>query len=270
MFGLASQYTLPLLATIGVAVGLLGTLVGAGGGFILVPILLFAFPNETADRITAISIAVIWGNATSGSIAYGRMGKVDFASGWRFALAAIPGAFLGAFATRFLSRHTFDELMGGALILIGAYLLLRHAWSSRQRPDALQNGRFESFSLPPKRRQLGYFISAGVGFVSSILGIGGGIIHVPAMIYLLGYPVHMATATSHFVLAITTFVGTAEHVLNNSYSGTLFETVTLSVGAIIGAQFGARLSTRLKGSAIILALAIAQVLVGLRILFRSL
>ena len=79
------------LFPLGLAIGAFGTLIGAGGGFILVPILLILYPNENTELITSISLAVVFFNALSGSLAYARMKRVDFKSGIVFAVATIPG-----------------------------------------------------------------------------------------------------------------------------------------------------------------------------------
>src|SRR5205085_2347047 len=87
---------------------------------------------------------------------------------------------------------------------------------------------------------LGVLISLAVGFVSSLLGIGGGIVHVPALVFVLKFPVHVATATSHFVLAVTAATGTAVHLWEGSFAGHgVRRTAALAVGVVIGAQVGA-------------------------------
>ena len=95
----------------------------------------------------------------------------------------------------------------------------------------------------------GAFFSVGVGFLSSFLGIGGGIIHVPLLVQALGFPVHIATATSHFVLVFMSGAGTITHLLQGSYrvGHGLRRTLALSVGVMVGAQLGARLSLRKAG-----------------------
>ncbi len=251
-----------LFALLGFTVGLIGTLVGAGGGFLLVPILIFLMPNEPSNHITAISMAVVLGNAVSGTIAYARMRRVDFKYGIRFAMAAMPGAFLGAYATSLLPRAVFDRAMAGMLVVIAAYLLWRSTHPLPKQSD-------HDFRLDPAKFKQGCAVSAGVGFASSILGIGGGIIHVPALIYMLGYPVHIATATSHFVLALTSLAAVAEHVVHQSYAENFSTAIVMAVGAIAGAQSGARLSSRVKGPIIVRVLAVAQIIAGLRIITRG-
>ena len=113
---------------------------------------------------------------------------------------------------------------------------------------------------------LGASISVLVGYVSSFLGIGGGIIHVPALTYFLGFPVHVATATSHFILAIMALTGTVVHILTGTFTHGIHRTIALAIGVMLGAQLGARLSERIRGGWIIRGLAIALGVVGLRIL----
>jgi uncharacterized membrane protein YfcA len=118
----------------------------------------------------------------------------------------------------------------------------------------------------------GVVISTGVGFVSSLLGIGGGVIHVPVMATVLHFPVHIAAATSHFVLAFMAGEATIVHIS----TGTLgwdkagLQAVLLAIGVIPGAQLGARLAHRVRGDFIIRALAGALLLVGARLGMKAL
>jgi len=117
--------------------------------------------------------------------------------------------------------------------------------------------------------RLGVLYSLGVGFVSSFLGIGGGIIHVPLMVSALGFPVHVATATSHFVLANMAAAGSVTHIVTGAFSGGtgIHRAVALSIGVVGGAQVGASLSQRIHGATIqrLLALALAALAVRLLI-----
>ena len=104
-------------AALGVAVGTIGTLIGAGGGFVLIPILLFIHPHEPAANLTALSLAVVFANSLSGSSAYARMGRVDWRSALLFSLAGLPGSLVGAWLTNFIERRFFDPLLGATLIV---------------------------------------------------------------------------------------------------------------------------------------------------------
>src|SRR6266581_1722248 len=117
-------YSYIWLFPLGILIGAFGTLIGAGGGFILVPILLLLYPNEKAEFITSISLAVVFFNALSGSIAYSRMKRIDYKSGAIFALATIPGAILGALSTAYVPRRIFDLIFGVLMIIAALFLWL--------------------------------------------------------------------------------------------------------------------------------------------------
>ena len=113
--------------------------------------------------------------------------------------------------------------------------------------------------------------SAYVGVLSSLLGIGGGIVHVPFLIRVLGLPPHVATATSHFVLTFVALTGTITHVALGQFERdqALAQTMYLAVGVMMGAPLGAALSTRVQGSAIVRLLAVALCVVGVRLLVSA-
>lgn len=238
----------------GFVVGAIGTIMGSGGGFLLVPTLLLLDPHIAPDVAAGVSLGVVFFNATSGSIAYARMGRVDFKAGLIFAIAAMPGAILGAYTTPLIPRRVFDAIFG-VLLIVAAIYLFRTA-GKETKPTASHD-----YNL-----RLGAIISVGVGFVSSVLGIGGGIIHVPLLTHALNFPVHIATATSHFVLSITALVATLVRLKTGTLQGQLPTIAWLSIGAIAGAQSGAKLSNRIGGPWILRGLAISLGLVGVRIL----
>jgi hypothetical protein len=113
----------------------------------------------------------------------------------------------------------------------------------------------------------GALASTAIGFISSMLGIGGGIIHVPLMVYVLGFPTHVATATSHFVLAILSLTAVLVHLGAGTLRLAAGRIVPLAAGVLIGAQLGARISSRVHGRWIMRSLALALLSVGVRLLF---
>jgi uncharacterized membrane protein YfcA len=263
-----------LLIPLGFVIGAFGTLIGAGGGFVLVPVLLFLYPDEQPATITSISLAVVFVNALSGSWAYARQRRIDYRTGVAFALATFPGAVLGALVVGSLSRGAFDVLFGAVLVALAGFVVLRTGGRTSQiasrRPGMTTrvlvdaNGVLYEYSF---FQWQGLAISAGVGFLSSLLGIGGGIIHVPALVEFLNFPVHIATATSHFVLAAMALEGTAVHLATGELGpgAGLGQALLLAVGVVPGAQLGARLSHHVKGGLIIRLLGVALFVVGLRL-----
>ncbi len=265
--------TIISLVLLGFVVGTFGTLIGAGGGFILVPILLIMYPEQAPETITAVSLAVVFFNALSGSIAYAKQKRIDFKSGLMFSIATIPGSVLGAWLVHFTPRSVFDIIFGVILIALAGFLLIK--------PSRVSAGDKETTKGQVVRRMKdmdsvvnvyrynlweGILISVFVGFLAGFLGIGGGIIHVPALVSLLSFPIHIATATSQFMLGIMSFSGSMVHLFNGDLFPQLSQIIPLATGAIIGAQVGAKISKKIKGTYIIRLLAVALLLAGLRIL----
>lgn len=265
------------LIPLGFVIGAYGTLIGAGGGFVLMPVLLLLYPDQSPEIITSISLAVVFFNALSGSLAYARMERIDYKSGLLFAVATIPGAILGALSTAYIPRRLFDAVFGVVMIAASVILFLypskaKETIGNRRsyhiaRSLVEKDGSVHTFSYNPR---VGVGLSFFVGYISSLLGIGGGIIHVPLLVHLLNFPVHIATATSHFILAIMALTGTVVHIVTGSFSHGVRRTITLAVGVLLGAQVGALLSNRVQGSWIIRGLAIALGFVGIRILIMAL
>jgi hypothetical protein len=262
----------------GLVVGAYGTMVGAGGGFLIVPALLLVY-HVPPEQAAGTSLAVVFLNALSGSISYSRQRRIDYRSGAWFAVATLPGAVGGAYLARFFTGKLFDLIFG--IVMLGLAVLL--VWRPRAEQEyakglieetgaswwevdqQLTDATGSTYSYR-YNFLLGLGISVLVGFFSSILGLGGGIIHVPVLIFLLGFPPHLATATSHFILAISAGVGAASHL---AFGQVLIgPAIMMGIGAVAGAQLGARLALRLQGGRILRYLSLALAVVGIRLLLR--
>ena len=263
-----------LLLPLGFAVGAFGTLVGAGGGFVLVPVLLLLYPDKEAQTITAMSLFVVMANAISGTVAYARQRRIDYRSGAWFAASTLPGAIAGAIVVGYIPRRAFDAGFACVLGAIGLFLLLRRSPQGIVEPVTgrgvvrrrLTDADGNTFSYAFKM-QRGVVLSGGIGFLSSLLGIGGGIIHVPVMATVLHFPIHIAAATSQFVLTFMAAEGTAVHFATGTlhWDNALARAALLAAGAIPGAQAGAWLSRRVHGGVILRVLAGALIVVALRL-----
>jgi uncharacterized membrane protein YfcA len=261
------------LIPVGFVIGAFATLVGAGGGFILAPVLLLLYPQESPETVTSISLAVVFFNSLSGSIAYARAKRIDYRSGLIFSAATIPGAILGALTTPLIPRGLFDFAFG--ILMMGASIFLFYC-ARREAPiqphqlrwsvaDPLANQ--EALPRPLSYRSaVGAAICFLIGYITSLLGVGGGFIEVPAMVYLLKFPVHVATATSQFIVAVMALTGSATHFAAGLFQHGVRRMIALSIGVVLGAQLGARLSGRVHGDWIIRGLAVALALVGARLM----
>ena len=264
----------------GLFVGAYGTLVGAGGGFLVVPMLLLVY-GATPQFAVGTSLTVVFLNAVSGTISYARQKRIDYQTGVRFAIATLPGAAIGAYLSSYLTSGFFNLVFGLLLIATAVFLFVRP--EARSAPTG---GQPTDLTLLPKgmtRRTIidahgdvlvytfneraGLALSFVVGFLSSILGIGGGIIHVPAMVHLFGFPAHIATATSHFILAISAGTGTGFHLALDHVKYP--PAILLGMGVVFGAQVGAAISQRVHGRWLIRLLSIALIIVGVRLLLSA-
>lgn len=264
-----------LLALLGLVVGTYGTLVGLGGGFLIVPLLLLIYklPPPVA---AATSLVVVLINAVSGSAGYLRRGRVDVGTALVLALATVPGAFIGPWIAERISERIFKVVFGLFLLAMAGFLIIRpegrpqvtgsHAVGfgrvSRVFRDADGSSFEYTYSLP-----LALGISFIVGILASLLGIGGGIVHVPAMIHLMGFPIHIATATSTLVLAITAGVGTMEYARRDYIDWGL--AAAIGIGVVVGAQLGAAVAHRLHGRRIVRLMTVAVVVLGVRLLWPT-
>ncbi|MFN0072354.1 MAG: sulfite exporter TauE/SafE family protein [Chloroflexota bacterium] len=251
-----------LLVCLGLVIGAYGTLIGSGGGFILVPVLIFLYPEESTGTITSISLAVVFVNALSGSLAYARQGIIQYRVASLFGVAALPGSVIGALVARNLPRSWFDAVFGVMLIGLTLYLLLG------QRPG--QHSPVPSSEISRRTLTIGAAFSLFVGFLSSVLGIGGGPMHVPMMVRVLKFRFAVAAATSQCALAAMSLVGTLTHILTGEFETGWRRTGALSLGVLLGAQVGARLSRRLGSTLLTRLLSGALLIIGVRLISSAL
>ncbi len=270
-----------LLIALGFGVGAYGAMVGAGGGFVIVPALLLIFPEDSQKTLTAISLLVVLATAVSATAAYARQRLIDYRTGLTFALATVPASFAGAYAVRFLPRSLFDIAFGVLVIAIAAGVSFGLARGGTSIRDPLRGGRTVvtrtlgrgdgavsrySYDLRP-----GLGLSAASGFIATLFGVGGGIIQVPMMATVLRIPFDISIATSQFMLIFMAAAGTTIHAANGDLMQTeLTRAALLGAGAIVGAQAGALLSRRLGSVIITRFLAAGLIVIGGRLILAPL
>ena len=270
-----------LLPVISFAVAVVGSLIGAGGGFLLMPVLMLIFRDAAPEKLTFISLFAVFVNAASALVSYARARRVDFRSGLAFGLCTIPAAVIGAKAVQYVKMRQFSPVFGLFLATVGLILFYRTlqkegaarpgpvgsrpGWTRRVFVDSLGHEHKYAFSMP-----LGLGLTPAVGFVSSFFGIGGGIIHVPIMTQLLHFPTHVATATSIMVLAMSSLTGIATHVIAGRGIANLELAALAGLGALFGARLGVRLSYRVSGRGILIVLACALLIAGGRLIWQGL
>ena len=173
-----------------------------------------------------------------GTYAYLKQGRVFFKAAIPFALATVPGAFIGGYISAYFSGPGFSITFGITFITLRLSVSFK---SSSKRANAMAD-QFDASMLTQRQMVLGVSLSFLVGF-ASILGIGGGVIHVPLMIFILGFPAHYRGGVlTTFVLMVSSSIGVVSHALLNHIVWT--PALCIGLGAIVGAQIGAKISQK--------------------------
>ncbi|MCF6092388.1 sulfite exporter TauE/SafE family protein [Microaerobacter geothermalis] len=265
------------IAFLGVFAGTIGSLVGLGGGVFIVPTLLF-LTEMTSGKISispqeavGISLFVIIVTALSSTISYKKQNRVDFQSGLLFFLASGPGAIVGAYITGLLDVKSFNILFGLLLLLLFFIMMKRDGFKKREMKWSVVKEYMGQDGIPYKygyRRRVALLISFFVGMISSMFGIGGGSLMVPAMVVLFSFPPHVATATSMFIILLSALVGSLTHLLIGSinwmYAG------ILAPGAWIGGRLGAYLSGKFSAKGLVISLQIILIVLAAKMIWSGL
>lgn len=254
----------------GAVFGAYGTLIGAGGGTLIVPFLLLTHPIEP-HLAAGTSLLAVFLNAVAGSLSYARQGRIDVRAGLILALATLPGAVIGGIVTPRIAGTVFRRIFGVLLFSLAVYVWLRPAprnpsppakgssrWAVRQHISGSGQLVTYSFSWP-----LGLLTSFVIGFISSFFGIGGGVIQVPVLVHLLHFPAHIATATSLFIMVFTAAAGSFTYGVQDHILWGM--ALALGLGVIGGAPLGARISRRVQSAWIMRLLTLALAAVGVRL-----
>ena len=260
-----------LLLGIGGLVGVLSGMFGVGGGFLMTPMLFFiGIPPAVAVATGANQIVA---SSVSGALAHLRRRTVDLRMGTVLLVGGLVGAGLGIQIFNLLrARGQVDLLVQlcyvlflgviGGLMLVESLRALRRARRAAPRPRR-HHGWMHALPLKVRFRASGLYVSVippilvgvVVGVLVAVMGVGGGFIMVPAMIYLLGMPTKVVIGTSLFQIVFVTAFTTMLHALTNQTVDVLLALLLL-LGGVVGAQVGARLGTRLKAEQLRILLAL--------------
>ena len=274
--------SLPFIFFLSLVVGILSGLFGVGGGFLMTPILIFlGIPPATAVATEANQIL---GSSISGASAHSRRNNIDFEIGLFLLIGGIFGSTLGVILFRFMiDSGTIDLVISILYIIflaiIGVLMFAESIISSMKPKNTVQKKRKRRTildQLPLKfrfRRSKKYisilipiFIGSLVGLMAALMGVGGGFLMVPAMIYLMGMSTVSAVGTSLFqIVFVTANVTVLQATVNQSVD--LILAVFLLIGGVLGAQFGSNYTTRFKGEHLRMALASLVLLVCLKMSF---
>jgi uncharacterized membrane protein YfcA len=271
-----------VLLILGASVGFLSGVFGVGGGFLLTPLLIFIGVPPTVA--VASSANQLVGASVSGALAHWRRGNVDFKMGLILLVGGIVGSALGVWLFGLLRRIGQIELvidlsyilllgtLGGLMLIEGTRAALRRRRPGAGRRKLHKHTWVHGLPLKMRFRRSKLYISAllplGLGFfigiLSAIMGVGGGFVMIPAMIYLLGMPTSVVPGTSLFQII---FVAAAVTVLQatNNRTVDLVLALVLLLGGVIGAQIGSRVSSKLRGEYLRILLAVIVIAMAAKI-----
>ena len=281
-----------LILSFGLIVGLLSGLVGVGGGFLITPLLIFTgVPPLVA---VATGSAQIVGTSAAGSYAHWRLGNVDFKMAILLLLGSWTGGALGVFVARALQQSgQFGNIVIFLYVVllgvIGVSMLIESINAIRSRsaahaahaanPDASKTGKGWMAKMPMQMDfpvsglrfsiLIPLILGVGVGVLTSLMGVGGGFIMVPIMIYMLKMPTKVVVGTSLFQLLFTTaVVASMQAGINRAVDPLL--ALTLILGSVLGTHWGAKMGVRLPAEQLRLVLALVVVGVAVKMLWTLL
>ncbi|MFD2656313.1 sulfite exporter TauE/SafE family protein [Gracilibacillus thailandensis] len=267
---------------IGLLSAMLGSIVGFGGGVILVPILLILhsttplFDWANASTIVGISLIIMIFTAMSSTYAYAKSERIDYKSGLYFIAGSLPGGVLGAWLNQFVDTDMFSLFLGIFMLLIFTMFLFKKA--PNQMKDDINLATSQKVVREVKigdavyRYSFSPFIAVAiaftVGMLSGFFGIGGGSLMVPAMIILFRFPPHIATATSMFMILALSIVSSGTHIALGHIEW--IYVWAFVPGAWFGGILGAKINQQLSSKAVEYLLRAVVLLIGLRLIWQGL
>ncbi|MUT65582.1 sulfite exporter TauE/SafE family protein [Paenibacillus sp. NEAU-GSW1] len=265
-----------LLVLLGALAAMFGSIVGLGGGIIVVPALMLLGPQLTGgaiDHATAVgtSLTMLIVTALASTLSYSKKKIVDFRSGLLLFITSGPAAFLGSALTGLFHGPAFSLSFGVFMLLMAALLIAREYMKpiSRKWPiertmtDAAGQVHTYGYGLFPL-----LLIGFAVGFVSGLFGIGGGSLFVPVMVLLFRFPPHVATATSMFVIFLSSILGSGMHGWLGEIDYWLL--LALVPGAWVGGKAGAWIASRMSGRGLLWLLRATLLLLACQMIIEGL
>lgn len=253
-----------ILLLVGIIAGGYGTIVGAGGGFIFVPALLIIFKM---DPIIAAGsgLVIVFINAFSGIIGYKKAHKIKYDMALTIGISAIPGAIIGVWLLQQYASNYFHIIFATLLVALGGFLFYKN---SPFKTTQVESTNVHQQKIKPKtERHKGWLIPLGIlmGILSSYLGIGGGWLLVPILVYIFHVSPQYAAATSILSLFIYSMVGVGYQLYyaNIDWSVVFFG----GIGVILGANIGVNLANRIPGKVVLQMLSFLLIIIGVRMYF---
>jgi len=240
---------------VGIVVGIVSALFGLGGGFVLVPVLNIL--GVGIHQAVGTSSAAVVFTALSSTLAYSRRGMIHYKTGILLSIPAVVGAYLGAVMTTYVTPCELKVIFGVTLLFVAYRIYAKET----AEPNEVNVSEIRlDYRLVP----VGGFFS---GIASGLLGVGGGIINVPFLVWL-GMPIHYAVATSSFAIVFTSTSSALKHYYLGNVE--VHWLLLLVPGLILGAQLGAKTAEKVKAKNLKNAFAVVMIILALRMILSGL
>ncbi len=241
------------LVLLGFAGGIIGSMIGLGGGFVIVPILtFFGFSHQLA---ASNSLFAAFSNAVASTASYAKQGRIQYSIGLRLGLLSIPGTILGAYISDEITPSLFKILFGLIILSSSLYIFLKRKMETRNH----------NFSKQIMILMIGASFFAGI--ISSLFGIGGGVVFVPLMVIAIGLSMKIAAPTSQLVLIFASFSGLIAHSILGHPD--FYQSLFLSIGAFIGGLVGSRLSIQIEEKKLRIIIVIVLIITAIKLFVDS-
>src|SRR5438445_10767558 len=242
------------LLPLGFVAGIIESMIGLGGGFVVVPVLTFFGFSPTLAASNSLFAA--FSNAVASTVSYAKQKRIVYSVGLKLALLSIPGTILGAYISDEISSSMFKILFGIVLMGSSAYIYARRKIESK------------AYNLSKQIMVLAIGASFFAGIISSLFGIGGGVVFVPLMVIAIGLSMKMAAPTSQFILLFASASGMLAHALLGHPD--FYQALFLSIGAFAGGLVGSRLSLKVEEKKLRILVTVVLVITAINLFADSL
>jgi len=276
---MAVAETLLILLLISIVIGVVGSLLGIGGGVFLIPIMTLCLGIDIKVAAATSLVTIIVTSSTSAP-RYLREGLVNVSLGMFLEVFTVTGAIIGAIAVAYISQSYIEALFGIVLIYAAVYMAIgmerrseSHKALHPASSDSRFNGRFRDESTDEtryygvKNLPRGAFAGFIAGNLSGLIGVGGGVVKVPAMHIWMGVPVKAAVATSNFMIGVTAVASALVYLANGLVAPAI--TAAAAIGIFIGAVIGSRTLHRITGRSLRIMFSILLVVISAIMFLRA-
>ncbi|WP_418129356.1 sulfite exporter TauE/SafE family protein [Staphylococcus sp. HKU1] len=271
--------TILLLILIGGLSAIIGSVVGIGGGIIIVPTLVFLGVDHhllkgiTPQIAIGTSSVILIVTGLSSTLGYLKTKQVDVKNGSIFLFGLLPGSLIGSLLSRYLTLESFNLYFGIFLILVAILLMVRHKIKSFKVFDKEKfrksyvdgEGKTYHYSVPPLVAFVATFF---IGILTGLFGIGGGALMTPLMLIVFRFPPHVAVGTSMMMIFFSSVMSSASHIVLGHVAW--LYSIVLIISSYIGAKIGVKINQSVKSDTVVMLLRTMMLLMGIYLIIKSL